>query len=136
MCFKVFEALQELTNIVADQHPQTYGQQPFNDPAIMSMRVSEAPNGHYHHGGAHRSGMMPSGQNTIPFGGPPGLTGMPPPGLQRPGDNRTSHAHPIAVQQQQCEFPLSLPSPRYDVRLWLKPNLTVLLTASSRFFAS
>ncbi|KAG9001551.1 transcriptional repressor general negative regulator of transcription subunit 4 [Tulasnella sp. 427] len=109
-------ALKEMLNIGRNQQvprrepAQTFSQQGFNDPAIMSMRMSSVANGEMMFQQGVRQTTMLDGPGQVSFGAPPpGLVNIPPPGLGRgPMNNRMANglAHPAMLSAQQVsEFP-------------------------------
>ena len=94
-----------------------YGQAHFNDPAIMSMRMTDSPTNDALYSNGILSGRPPMGttaRHNMPMGAPPGLLAMPPPGLQRhPMDSRQVNGHSLTaapVHIHNGEFRLSRPS--------------------------
>lgn len=89
------------TQLFPDNGSQPFGQQGFMDPAIMSMRMSEAANG-FQHAAVRQSAMMEQSR----FGPPPGLVNIPPPGLQRQvAENKMVNGHiPINGQLRESNL--------------------------------
>ncbi|KAG8904962.1 transcriptional repressor general negative regulator of transcription subunit 4 [Tulasnella sp. 403] len=77
---------------------QGFNPQPFNDPAIMSMRVSEPQGSNllYQQAGIRHSPINDANLANIPFAGPPGLGHLPPPpGISRPApENKMTNGYP------------------------------------------
>ncbi|KAG8914247.1 transcriptional repressor general negative regulator of transcription subunit 4 [Tulasnella sp. 417] len=117
-------ALKEMLNIGRSQQVprrepvQNYAQQGFNDPAIMSMRMSNVANGEMMFQQSIRQTSMMDAPTQVPFGAPPpGLVNMPPPGLPRATMNNrmaNGHVHPSMQSlnaQQVSEYP---PFPQFS----------------------
>ncbi|KAG8977833.1 transcriptional repressor general negative regulator of transcription subunit 4 [Tulasnella sp. 425] len=117
-------ALKEMLNIGRNQQVprrepiQGYSQQGFNDPAIMSMRMSNVANGEMMFQQGLRQTPMMDGPTQAPFGAPPpGLVNIPPPGLARSHMNNrmaNGHVHPSMQSlnaQQVSEYP---PFPQFS----------------------
>ncbi|KAG8875189.1 transcriptional repressor general negative regulator of transcription subunit 4 [Tulasnella sp. 331] len=69
--------------------PQSQQQHPFNDPAIMSMRMSEQAGDQRYPNGFSNGNMQ--------MRPPPGLAPMPPPGLQRTAPQQRTHQPIMAL---------------------------------------
>ncbi|KIO23416.1 hypothetical protein M407DRAFT_9438 [Tulasnella calospora MUT 4182] len=149
-------ALKEMLNIGRNQQVprrepvQSYGQQGYNDPAIMSMRMSGVANGEMMFQQSIRQNPMMDGPTQVPFGAPPpGLVNIPPPGLGRaPMNSRMAngHVHPSMQSlnaQQVSEYP---PFPQFSpstsaalvspALAAISPLVSSALSVSSPFVAS